>query len=160
MAVVVGTDTNQTLVEIDLYWSNRSNTDWVALSDSDKEVHLRKAADWLERNFTWRGVRKTSAQRLGWPRDQAFDNDNFAIGETAAPLVVQEAEAIIADLFRGATTDLEGIVTDDAAAITKEKVDVIEVTYDAKSRLRGADIPSHVYLMLEAVTLGSALLRA
>jgi len=160
MAITVGTDTNQTLVEADLYWSNRGNTDWAALSDADKEINLRKAADWLERNFRWRGTRKTASQRLGWPRDQAFDEDSFVIGDTAAPPIVKEAEAIVADLYRAGVNDLEGIVTDTESAVIKEKVDVIEVAYDSTSRIRGADVISHVHLMLRGVVLGNQLLRS
>lgn len=162
MAIVVGTDTNQDLTTIDAYWAARNNTAWAALADADKEVYMRNAADWLERNFRWRGTKKTSSQRLGWPRNAAFDDDNFAIGETAAPLVVKEAEAIVADLYRQGTFDLEGIVTNSNAAVIKEKVDVIEVAYDANARLKGADVVTHVHQMLRlgGVTLGQFLLRA
>lgn len=160
MAITVGTDTNQTLVEIDQYWSDRENTLWAALTDQVKETNMRKAADWLERNFRWRGTRKTAGQRLGWPRDQAFDEDNFVIGSTAAPFQVKEAESIIADLYRAGVVDLEGIVTDTEAAVIKEKVDVIEVAYDSGARIRGADVISHVHLLLRPVILGNTLLRA
>jgi len=160
MTIIVGTDTNQTVAEVDAYWSSRGNLNWATLGVIDKEVNLRKAADYLERNFRWRGTRKTASQRLGWPRDQAFDNDDFAIGESVSPLIVKEAEAIVADLIREGIVDISGIVTSGSAAITKEKVDVIEVQYDAKSRLRGADVISHVHLMLIPVTLGPTLLRA
>lgn len=162
MAITVGTDANQDLTTIDAYWAARGNTDWAALADADKEINMRKAADWLERNFRWRGSKATAAQRLGWPRNQAFDDDNFPVGETEAPLVVKEAEAIVADLYRQGTLDLEGIVTDQTAAVIKEKVDVIEVAYDSSARLKGADVVSHVHLMLRlgGVTLGQTLLRA
>lgn len=160
MTITVGTDTNQEVVAVDSYHSDRGNTDWAAQGTTQKEQHMRKAADWLERNFRWRGTKKTSAQRLGWPRDQAFDDDSYAIGESAAPFQVTEAEAIIADLYRGAVNDLEGIVTDTDAAVIKEKVDVIEVAYDSKSRLRGADVISHVHKLLDGVTLSKRLLRA
>ncbi len=160
MALVVGTDTNQEVTQVDSYFSDRGNLTWATQGAAEKEQNMRKAADWLERNFRWRGVKKAAIQRLGWPRNTAFDDDNFAIGETAAPLVVQEAEAIIAELYRAGTNDLEGIVTDTEAAVIKEKVDVIEVAYDSRARLKGADVISHVHLMLRSVSLGAMLLRA
>lgn len=160
MAITVGTDTNQTVAEADTYWTNRGNTDWTSDTEANKEINLRKAADWLERNFRWRGTKQASTQRLGWPRDQAYDDDGYQIGTAAAPDIVKEAEAIVADLYRAGTNDLEGIVTDSDAAIIKEKVDVIEVMYDSRARLKGADVITHVHLMLKGVTLGDVLLRA
>lgn len=160
MAVTVGTDVNSTVAETDTYHSARGNLAWAAQGTGDKEVNKRKAADWLERNFNWRGTRLTSDQRLGWPRDAAFDDDGYQIGESAAPLVVQEAEAIIADVYRGGTVDLEGIVTNDTAATKFQKVDVIEIEYDTGKRLQGQDIVSHVYKLLTHVTAQDKLLRA
>lgn len=160
MTITVGTDTNQTVVSADSYHLNRGNLSWQSQGTAEKEENLRKAADWLERNFRWRGTRKTASQRLGWPRDQATDNDGYAIGETVSPLIVQEAESIVADLYRANVNDLDGVLTDDSSAITREKVDVIEVWYDATARLKGADVISHVHLMLHPVSLGNILLRA
>ena len=160
MAITVGTDANQTVAEVDAYHSARGNLDWASQGASEKEQNMRKAADYLERTFRWRGVKATSSQRLGWPRLDAYDDDGYKIGETDAPWQVKEAEAIIADIFRAGTFDLEGVQTNSTAAVVREKVDVIEVEYDTQARLKGPDVVTHVFQMLRGVTTGGTLLRA
>jgi hypothetical protein len=164
MAVTVGTDVYDTEANVDTYWSNRGNTAWAALSSPNKEIYMRKATDWLDRNFRWRGTAQAAptSQRLGWPRDTAYDDDGYQIGETLAnmPWQVEEAMAIVAELYSLGTYDLEGIVTDDLSSVKFQKVDVIEVEYDTRKRLQGQDVISHVYQLLRPVTFQDKLLRA
>lgn len=160
MTVTVGTDVFDTVANVDTYWSDRGNTAWAALDTSTKEVHMRKATDWISRNFRFIGTRKTAAQRLHWPANDAVDPDGFTVGDQDAPWQVKEAMAIVADIVREGAYDLEGILTDDTAAIKKQKVDVIEVEYDTAARLRGQDVISHVYQLLAPLTFSSTLLRA
>lgn len=158
MTVTVGTDVYDTVENVDAYHDARGNVDWAALALADKEIYMRKATDWLERNFTWRGTRAESSQRLGWPRLDAYDDDDYQIGDVEAPWQVKEAMAIVADLYRDGSYDLTGIVTDDDAAVTKTKVDVIEVEYDSAARLKGQDVLSHIYQLLTSVTTHSGTL--
>lgn len=155
MALIVGTNTYDTLVNVNAYWAARGNADWVDADSELQEQSIIKATDWLERNFRWRGTRMTSEQRLGWPRFEAFDDDDFAIGETSAPWQVKEAMAIAADILRVGTYDLEGIMTSNNRSLKRQKVDIIEVEYDSGTRLPGADVVSHVVRMLASVTAGN-----
>lgn len=157
MTVTVGTDVYDVIANVDTYWSDRAATAWGLLSTANKEAYCRKASEWLDRNFTWRGSRATDAQRLAWPRVDAYDNDGFAIGTTAAPWQVKEAMAIVADLYRGGVVDLEGVVSN-SALIKRQKVDVIEIEYE--TQMRGQASVSHVYQLLRAVCLGNELLRS
>lgn len=154
MTLIVGTNTYDTLVNINAYWVLRGNTDWDDADDELKESAIVKATDWLERNFRWRGTRMTADQRLGWPRTEAFDDDDFAIGQTSAPWQVKEALAIAADIMRVGTFDLEGVLTSNNRSLKRKKVDVIEVEYDPGTRIPGADVVSHVIRMLQSVTAG------
>ena len=156
MTLTVGTDSYDTLDNVNAYWLKRGNTLWAALTDDEKEVNIVKATDWLERNFSWRGTRATAEQRLGWPRLDAYDDDDFQIGATDAPWQVKEATAIMADIYRDGTYDLNGILTSNARSLKRQKVDVIEVEYDPGSRIPGADVVTHVIKLLNAVTSGSA----
>lgn len=159
MAVTVGTDVFDSLANVDSYWSDRGNTDWAALSDANKETFMRKATDWISRTFTFRGTRATSAQRLHWPAVNAYDPDGFAVGVSEAPWQVKEAMAIVADLYRSGSYNLDKVTTSNDARV-REKVDVIEVEYDPSFRLRGSDVPSHVYELLRPVTKQGGLSRA
>jgi hypothetical protein len=149
----VGTDVYDTVAAADTYWTARGNETW--LDSDDKEVYLIKATDWLDRNFTWRGTRLTEAQRLGWPRADAYDDDEYQIGLTEAPWQVKEAMFIVADLFRDGTYDLTGVLTSNNRSLKRQKVDVIEVEYDPGSRLPGADVVTHVIKLLRPVMLTS-----
>lgn len=158
MALIVGTDTYDTLANVDAYWVARGNTAWDLLDDATAEINIRKATDWIDRTFSFVGSKLTSAQRLQWYREGACV-DGFTVATTEYPNQLKEAVAIVADIFRAGSVDMEGIVTSDTA-ITKEKVDVIEVEYDAASRLRGPAIPSHVYQLLSPLTRQNSLVRA
>ena len=159
MALTLLTDAYDSVANIDTYWSDRGGTDWAGLSTANKEIYIRKATDWVDRNFTFSGTRKTSSQRLKWPRSGAIDRDGYSIGSTDAPWQVKEATAIIADLYRNGTYDLEGIITDDSA-ILKERVDVVEIEYSEKMKKQGKDIISHVYQLLYPITIDDQLMRA
>jgi hypothetical protein len=160
MALTLLTDAYDSVANIDTYWSNRSNTDWTDLSTSKKESYIRQGTDWIDRNFNFSGIRAASSQRLKWPRTSAEDLDGFVVGETDAPWQVKEATAIVADLFRQGTYDLEGIVTSDQA-IVREKVDVIEVEYSNSLRQQGQDVLNHVHQLLAPLTTQyGQLLRA
>jgi hypothetical protein len=158
MPVTVGTDVYETIAGLDLYHADRSNADWAALTTDQKESLARQATDWIDRNFRFRGTRATADQRLAWPRKDAYDDDDFQVGKEDAPRQVKEACAIVSDVLRQGV-DLVGIVTDDSS-ITRTRVDVLEVEYDASKRIRGQAVLSHVIQLLNPLTLQSgALLR-
>jgi len=159
MALTLLTDSYDSIANIDTYWAARGGTDWAALTDANKEIYIRKATDWIDRNFNFIGYAATSAQRLAWPREQAIDRDDYLLANTDAPWQVKEACAIVADLYRAGTYDLEGVITDDAGII-KTVVDVIEVEYDSRARRRGADSITHVNLLLGPLSTGNELLRS
>ena len=161
MALTVGTDAYDTLANVRAYWLARDTTAsdaWIALADSDAEQLIRKATDYVDRGWSYIGDKATSTQRLKWPRSNA-EVDGFTLDESTIPWQIEEAMAIIAEMFRLGTYDMEGIVTDDAAAISMTKVDVITVQYDTSRRLQGKDVPSHVYDLLMPLTSGSGGLK-
>ncbi len=160
MPLVVGTDAYDTLANVDAYHADRGNTAWAAVVlDAAREVYIRKATGWVDRTFNFIGDQATGEQRLKWPR-QFAEVEGFLIPPTSIPWQIAEATAIVADLYRLGTIDMEGIVTNDSSAINKTKVDVIEVGYDTSKRLLGAAIPSHVYQVLRPLTNQNKLGRA
>lgn len=152
MTLTIGTDAYITEAAADTYWTDRGNTDWTALSSGDKEVNIRKATDWINNSYTFVGEKATAAQRLQWPREFAYA-DGFLIANTAIPDPVAEATAIVADLFRQGTLNLDGIISDDEAAVSMQKVDVITVQYDTGKRIRGKSQLNHVNDLLRSVTM-------
>ena len=150
MVLTIGTDAYISEAEADTYWSDRNNADWAA--STTKESDLRKATDWINNGFTFVGEKATADQRLQWPREHAYA-DGFLVASTVIPWQVEEATAIVADLFRQGTLNLDGVITDDEAAISMQKVDVITVQYDTSKRLRGKTQLNHVNDLLRSVTM-------
>lgn len=164
MTLTVGTDAYDTLANVRAYWAAHDTTAsaaWVALSDAEAEILIRKGTDWVDRNFSFLGDKATAAQRLKWPREQA-EVEGFFIDSSEIPWQIEEATAQVAELYRLGTYDLDGIVTDDDAAISMQKVDVITVQYDSSRRLNGADVPSHVFELLRPLIANTSggLVRA
>lgn len=154
MALTIGTDAYNTLANVRTYWAGNntvSSTAWIALSDSEAEILIRNATNWLDRNIEYIGDKATAAQRLKWPRAFAVV-ETFPLDSATIPWQLEEATAEIAELYRVGVVDLTGIVTDDSAAISMQKVDVITVQYDTSRRLQGADVPSHVFELLRPLT--------
>ena len=160
MALTIGTDAYSTLIDVRAYWAARGDTAWAALADADAEVFIRLGTDYIDRGWSFIGDKATGAQRLKWPRAFA-EVESFAIADDVIPWQVEEATAIMADVFRLGSFDTEGILTNDAAAISMQKVDVITVQYDTAKRLQGKAVMSHVYELLRPVTKANGgLLRA
>jgi len=160
MTLTISTNAYATAAFVASYLLERGEADFDALSEAAQEPFIIKATDYVERNFNWRGDRLTAAQRLHWPASNAYDDSGYSIGATDVPWQVQEAVAIVADLYRAGTYDLTGILTDDLAALKRTKVDVIEQEFDTARRLNGADVLSHVIQLLRPVTLDGGLKRS
>lgn len=157
MPLTLLNDAYDSLVNVDAYWAARSNAAWAALTDEQAEVYIRQATDWIDRQFSFIGSKKTVDQRLKWPRDCAYDAEGRALTDTDAPWQVKEATAIVADLYRQGIA-LDANITDDSS-IKKEKVDVIEVEYDTARRVRGGVIVPSVNLLLADLLSSRTVLR-
>jgi hypothetical protein len=160
MALTVGTDAYDTLANVVQYWTDRGNAEWAALDETAGEILVRKATGYVDRSWDFIGDKATGPQRLKWPRAYA-EVEGFALSDTEIPWQIAEAVAEVAEMYRVGTYDMEGIVTDDSAAVSMEKVDVITIQYDTSKRIMGKAIPSHVHDLLKPLTRGTGgLLRA
>lgn len=91
--VTIGTKTATSYVDIDdaddiLALMPDDDTDWLALTDNEKELRLKWAAN-LMMYLPWRGTRQYR-QRLSWPRS------NTIAEESTIPDEVKDAQAMIA----------------------------------------------------------------
>jgi len=73
LAITVGTDTYISLADADTYMSNNyvststEFTTWNALTDGDKEIHLKNATKRIDRQIL-RGIKAVDSQTLEFPR--------------------------------------------------------------------------------------------
>lgn len=108
--------------EADAYFAKLGQTAaWNAVAD--KEVALRKGANYIERKYQarFRGVRQTTTQRLSFPRASCFDDNGFYI--TGVPECVKEANIELA-LISNTDTLLPAY---SGGTISKESVKVGEI---------------------------------
>ena len=103
-------DTYATLAEFVTY---AENVGWSLESTNAKnEQNLRRAAQWLDREFIWRGTRVNSTQVLEWPRVLDFyPHGVLTISSTEIPQAVKDAQCEIAYLMGEGTDVLAPITT-------------------------------------------------
>jgi len=113
----------------DAYHVSRGNTVWAGLTTDQKEINLRRAADYLEQTYAqrWAGLRKKGTQALSWPRDNVEILDTWPLQyypNDSVPLLVQNACAELA--LKANSGDLAPDVT---RVKKRVKTDVLEVEY-------------------------------
>lgn len=87
------------------YLTAVGDTTWVSASTAAKEAALRRATQYLDTQYTWRGVQLTSTQALEWPRSidigdgRAYTWPVRQIREACAELAVR---ALAGDLYADA----------------------------------------------------------
>ena len=113
MALVVGTDTYNTVEELDAYASARGTT-----LAQDQELTLLKAMDYIEsRNFA--GSKTDPVQSLEFPRNLL----------TEVPAKIKKAQLVLACLIDGGVNVFAPI----ERGIKRKKVDVLETEYQANA---------------------------
>lgn len=142
--IVAGAESYISVADADLYFSNRGNATWAALTTTVKEQLLRKGTDYLGQAYRlrWKGSRVSADQALDWPRNYV-ERDDFepsqlngysVIGGTTfypnniVPTEVKNACAEMA--FKANSGDL---IPDLSQLVTREKIDVIEIEYSEYS---------------------------
>lgn len=109
MALVVGTDTYNTIEELAAYATARAIT-----LTLDKELLLLKAMDYIEVQSFW-GYKTDEDQELEFPRN----------GETEVPKKIKKAQLVAACLIDSGVDFFSAI----ERAVKREKTDVIETEY-------------------------------
>ena len=86
------------------------NSSWAAASEADRETAKRKAAQYLDLQFSqrWRGERANETQALAWPRSGVYDDDGYAIDSDSIPQKLKDAEAVAALLYEAAHRGVAG----------------------------------------------------
>lgn len=132
MSIVVedgtGLTTAETYVSVadaDAYHTAYGNTGWTG-TDAVKEIALRRAAQYIDARYAFRGQRITSNQALEWPR-VSYEPDGRTESWPPTRLVHACCEAAL----RALSDTLQADVSADS--IKREKVGEIEVEYGQKT---------------------------
>jgi len=109
------------------YHDARGNTNWATITTLEQEQAIRRATDFMQQVYSWKGSRKTDTQALAWPR-YYVERDNGYYPSDSVPNEVKNACAELA--FKAAGGDLS---PDIAQRVIREKIGPIEVEYDKNS---------------------------
>lgn len=125
-SIVAGANSYASVAEADAYFLARANQEWALLTNAEKESALILGTDYLEATYSqaWLGEIVSPDQSLSWPRTGVRIN-GFYVASDSVPLRVKQATYEMA--FRASSGD--PLIIDQAQRVTKEKVDVLEITY-------------------------------
>jgi hypothetical protein len=113
----------------DAYHLARSNSAWSDLDPADKESALVRATDYMQAFYRlqWKGMRKTSTQRLDWPRYGVTIPDAQYYGYVLDTIVPEEVVNACAELALRASSG--PLAPDLQREVIREKIDVLETWY-------------------------------
>lgn len=124
--MTVGTDVYVSVADADNYCEAMGLTSWDAAEDSEKEIALRRATQYLDANFRWAGRLEDSDQLLGWPRSYAYDSEGRLLEDIPTSVANACAELAVLAL----SGDLSPMTIASASgAVKREKVGQVEVEY-------------------------------
>lgn len=100
-------DSYATLAEYGTYWTNRNVT--LSGTDASKEAELRRAANWIDRNYQFVGMRQYQTQTMDWPRLTDAYVDGWPIDADTVPQDIKDAQMELAYLIQSGETPWESI---------------------------------------------------
>ena len=133
------------------YHAAMGNTAWAAATEAAQEIALRRAAQYLDTEYRYRGTRYNTAQALEWPRV----NYEFDYRPEVWPVAAVEQAACEAAL-RALTNTLRSDVSTDQ--VIEETVGPITVKYASKSGQTRYPVVSSL-LRRYVIGGGSSMLR-
>lgn len=104
-----------------------ANTTWDGATDATKEIAARQATQYIDGVYNWQGEIYSSGQALDWPRNYVYNDRGLM--EVGIPTKLEQATAEVMFLIVTGVTITENV--DRSKQTKREKVDVIEVEYEA-----------------------------
>lgn len=130
MTIVVedgtGLSTAETYITVAAFkaYCDARGMSYSAYTDANIEAALRKATDYLDSKWRFKGVRLVSTQALSFPRSDLTDLDGYAVTGLPARLKAAESELT----FRALSADLYEDM-DRSGMVKSETVGPISTTY-------------------------------
>lgn len=104
-----------------------SDATWGAATEAAKEIAARVAMQYLDGAYNWKGEKYSAAQAGDFPRNFLYDVDGTMIEGVPQKLKYASAEVMYLHV-KGTTLTVD---VDRSKQVKREKVDVIEVEYEA-----------------------------
>lgn len=148
-SIVEDAESYASVSEADTYNTNRANSGWANLGQTEKEAALRVATEWLDGRYNWRGQIKDLEQDLDWPRTWAYDDEDRLL-EGIPKKLKQACMQLAYEHTQASLTEAEG------PRVTSERVEgAVEVEYADTAGNQGNRFPV-VERMLRGLHNGSS----
>ncbi len=150
------------VADADTFHTKFGNTAWSG-DTALKEGALRRATRYIDGIYgqRWVGLRNSQAQALDWPREYAYDSDQFIVPNGTVPQAVKNATAEAAlrelltpnglspDLERGGQVESEDVTAGPVSVSTSYKSDapvrpILTVLNDLLHRIVSSESVSRV----------------
>lgn len=112
------------VADADSYHTNRGNSGWDG-DETAKEAALRKATQYLDATYSWKGSISSTTQALNFPRTNVFDSQ----GRDLSNGIPQKVKNATAELALVALSSELLANVDNSNYYKKEKVEGLEVEY-------------------------------
>lgn len=126
---IVTANSYATVQEVDDLLSVNIHSNWSLLDNTAKENLIMWATRILDERVTWKGKKVFETSGLAWPRTGVRNKEGFFLPDDEVPAAVKLATAVLADHLVAGNPESTGNSTGN---ITKLKVDVVELQFDAK----------------------------
>lgn len=134
-----------------------NSSTWSAASEADKDDALRRAAQYIDIKYRFKGYRANQTQAMAWPRSSSFDlgvsggyvrdEDGYAIETTTIPMQLKRAQVEIAKAIIDGDDPLAALSNPGVIQSETKKIGVLEksVTYV------GGRVPQKSYPKVDAL---------
>lgn len=132
------TDANAyvTIAYTDDYLTSHGNSAFSSLTQTQKEVAIVKATDYIDNVFDWYGKKKKQTQGLNFPRVDLYDKDGYEI--TGVPKVLKDA---VCEAVAIIIKDTEMFKTEsENGAVTSEHIGNLSFTYDVSQKVKDSTL--------------------
>lgn len=120
----------------DDYFSSHGFNKWEELTESEKEVLMVNATDYVDNIFDWKGIKETQEQSLAFPRSNLYTKDGYLVEGVPKQLKDAVCEAIkqmISNQTLFKTSNENG-------AVTSERIGELSFTYDVSQKTENATL--------------------
>lgn len=149
------------VADVDTYFAKRGDETWADQDTATKEAAIVRATFALDSKYreNWKGVRKTAAQALAWPRiakkdstELIEDDEGYDVASDSVPQAVKDATAEVALIELTTRFVTQEVTRDDM--VKKEVIGPLSTEY-FDGAPSGILFP-HIDGILDVVTTGSA----
>lgn len=124
-----------------------------------QELNLRRAAQYLRRNFRWIGTQQYQTQARAWPRLTDKLIDGWPVDPDTIPQAVKDAQCELAYIFEVGGVDPYAAITTGAVKVTRSKAGPVEAETEYFDARQSPRFPAVTGLLSDYTLGGSGQVR-